>query len=66
MVRTRRPFQRIEFRLMGIEKIEEESEWLERSIAEDRRAPREAAAHAFDQHVLATLDTPVAHGDIER
>src|SRR5579864_2719887 len=37
-----------------------------RSIADNRRAPREAAADAFDQYVLAAFDTPVPDGDVER
>src|ERR1700756_4331402 len=36
-----------------------------RSVADDRRPPREAAADAFDQHVLAALDAAVAHRDIK-
>src|ERR1700712_4510455 len=35
-------------------------------VTEYRGAPREAAADAFDQHVLAALNTAVSHGDIER
>src|ERR1700712_4627640 len=37
-----------------------------RSVANDRRAPRKAAADAFYQHMLAALDAAVAHGDVER
>src|SRR5579875_3571068 len=39
---------------------------MKEPVTEDRRAPREAAADAFDQHVLSALDAAVAHRDVER
>src|SRR5215469_4109466 len=33
--------------------------------ADDGGAPGEAAAHAFDQHVVAALDAAVAHRNVE-
>jgi len=37
-----------------------------RSILEENRAPREAAADTLQQDVVATLDAAVAHGHVER
>src|SRR6476660_4576153 len=31
-----------------------------------RGAPREATAHAFEQHLVAALDTAVAYGNVQR
>src|SRR5580692_4982358 len=37
-----------------------------RSHPNERRAPGEAAAHTFEQHVLTFLDPAVAHRHVER